>query len=881
MTEDKDPIEGTSREGAEEATPKNAEGANLEAPDAEATAGEQLSGNGKIITVNITEQMKTAYIDYSMSVIVSRALPDIRDGLKPVQRRILYGMSNELGLYSDKPHRKSARIVGDVMGKFHPHGDSSIYDAMARMAQEWSLRYPLVDGQGNFGSVDGDPPAAMRYTEARMRKLADEVMSDIEKDTIDFTLNFDDTLNEPTVLPTKIPLLLCNGASGIAVGMATNMAPHNLTEVIDACAAYIDDPEIEVSGLLEYVKGPDFPTGGIIYGYEGVREALETGRGRVIMRGKTEIEHTHSGRECIVISEIPYMVNKAEMIRRIADLINEKKIEGISYINDESDRKGMRIVIILKTDAVASVVLNTLYKMSPLQSSFAVNNIALVDGRPEMLNLKDMVHHFVKHRHEVVVRRTKFDLKKAEDRLHIVQGLLIAQDNIDEVIRIIRASENTDAAKNGLMERFGLTEIQATEIVNMRLRALTGLERGKLQNEHDELVKQIARFNEILGSEAEQLAVVRGELLEIREKYGDKRRTEIVYSAEEFNPEDFYADEEMVITISRMGYIKRTPLTDYRTQARGGIGAKGSATRDEDFIEHLYVATMHNTMMFFTEKGRCFWLKVYNIPEGLRSTKGRAIQNLIQIDPDDKVRAYINVKKLDDKEYVDNNHIIMCTRSGTIKKTKLEAYSRPRQNGVNAITIREGDQLLEAKLTSGQAEVMIASNAGKAIRFNEATVRPIGRTGAGVRGISLGKGEEVIGMICVEPDSGQDVLVLSGKGYGKRTDLDEYRITNRGGKGVKTINVTDKTGALISIQAVNDEDDLMIINKSGITIRTTVSGIRMAGRATQGVRIINLREGDQIASVVAVPRSDDEEETTPEGADATTADSAEASKTEE
>ena len=881
MTEDKDPIEGTSREGAEEATPKNAEGANLEAPDAEATAGEQLSGNGKIITVNITEQMKTAYIDYSMSVIVSRALPDIRDGLKPVQRRILYGMSNELGLYSDKPHRKSARIVGDVMGKFHPHGDASIYDAMARMAQEWSLRYPLVDGQGNFGSVDGDPPAAMRYTEARMRKLADEVMSDIEKDTIDFTLNFDDTLNEPTVLPTKIPLLLCNGASGIAVGMATNMAPHNLTEVIDACAAYIDDPEIEVSGLLEYVKGPDFPTGGIIYGYEGVREALETGRGRVIMRGKTEIEHTHSGRECIVISEIPYMVNKAEMIRRIADLINEKKIEGISYINDESDRKGMRIVIILKTDAVASVVLNTLYKMSPLQSSFAVNNIALVDGRPEMLNLKDMVHHFVKHRHEVVVRRTKFDLKKAEDRLHIVQGLLIAQDNIDEVIRIIRASENTDAAKNGLMERFGLTEIQATEIVNMRLRALTGLERGKLQNEHDELVKQIARFNEILGSEAEQLAVVRGELLEIREKYGDKRRTEIVYSAEEFNPEDFYADEEMVITISRMGYIKRTPLTDYRTQARGGIGAKGSATRDEDFIEHLYVATMHNTMMFFTEKGRCFWLKVYNIPEGLRSTKGRAIQNLIQIDPDDKVRAYINVKKLDDKEYVDNNHIIMCTRSGTIKKTKLEAYSRPRQNGVNAITIREGDQLLEAKLTSGQAEVMIASNAGKAIRFNEATVRPIGRTGAGVRGISLGKGEEVIGMICVEPDSGQDVLVLSGKGYGKRTDLDEYRITNRGGKGVKTINVTDKTGALISIQAVNDEDDLMIINKSGITIRTTVSGIRMAGRATQGVRIINLREGDQIASVVAVPRSDDEEETTPEGADATTADSAEASKTEE
>ncbi len=852
----KDPIEGEN--------PQNLE-TNGAAETTEATAGEQLSGSGKIITVNITEQMKSAYIDYSMSVIVSRALPDIRDGLKPVQRRILYGMSNELGLYSDKPHRKSARIVGDVMGKFHPHGDSSIYEAMARMAQEWSLRYPLVDGQGNFGSVDGDSPAAMRYTEARMRKLADEVMADIEKDTIDFTLNFDDTLNEPTVLPTKIPLLLCNGASGIAVGMATNMAPHNLTEVLDACSAYIDDPEIEVSGLLEYVKGPDFPTGGIIYGYEGVREALETGRGRVIMRGKTEIEHTHSGRECIVISEIPYMVNKAEMIRRIADLINEKKIEGISYINDESDRKGMRIVIILKTDAVASVVLNTLYKMTPLQSSFAVNNIALVDGRPELLNLKDMVHHFVKHRHEVIVRRTRFDLRKAEERLHIVQGLLIAQDNIDEVIRIIRASANTEAAKASLMERFGLTEIQATEIVNMRLRALTGLERGKLQSEHDELVKQIARFNEILGSEAEQLAVVKGELLEIREKYGDKRRTEIIYNSEEFNPEDFYADDDMVITISRMGYIKRTPLTEYRTQARGGIGAKGSATRDEDFIEHLYVATMHNTMMFFTEKGRCFWLKVYNIPEGPRSAKGRAIQNLIQIDPDDKVRAYLNVKKLDDKEYVDSNCIVMCTKSGTIKKTKLEAYSRPRQNGVNAITIREGDQLLEVKLTSGKAEVMIATNAGKAIRFNEETVRPIGRTGAGVRGISLGKGEEVIGMICVEPDSGQDVLVLSEKGYGKRTDLDEYRITNRGGKGVKTINVTDKTGALISIQAVNDEDDLMIINKSGITIRTAVSGIRMAGRATQGVRIINLREGDEIASVTAVPRSDEEDET-PEGA---------------
>ncbi len=844
MAEEKEPMEGEERENALE--------------NNEMTAGEQLAGGGRIVEVNITEQMKSAYIDYSMSVIVSRALPDVRDGLKPVHRRILYDMSNELGLYSDKPHRKSARIVGDVLGKFHPHGDGSVYDAMVRMAQEWSLRYPLVDGQGNFGSLDNDPPAAMRYTEARMRKIADEVMSDIEKDTIDFTLNFDDTLNEPTVLPTRVPLLLCNGASGIAVGMATNMAPHNLGEVIDACVAYIDNPGIEASGLLEHVKGPDFPTGGIIYGYEGVREALETGRGRVMMRAKTEIELTHSGREMIVITEIPYQVNKAELIKKIADLINEKKIEGISYVNDESDRKGMRIVIILKHDAVASVVLNTLYKMTAMQTSFVVNNIALVDGRPQLLNLRDMVREFVSHRHNVIVRRTRWELRKAEDRLHIVKGLLIAQDNIDEVISIIRSSENTDIAKTRLQERFGLTEIQSTEIVNMRLRALTGLERGKLQDEHDELERRIARFNEILGSEAEQYGVIKEELLEIKAKYGDKRRTEIVYSAEEFNPEDFYADEEMVITISRMGYIKRTPLTDYRTQARGGIGAKGSATRDEDFIEHLYVATMHNTMMLFTEKGRCYWLKVYNIPEGPRSAKGRAIQNLIQIDPDDKVRAYINVKKLDDKDYVNNNHIIMCTREGTIKKTLLEAYSRPRQNGVNAITIRESDQLIEAKLTSGNAEIMIASGAGKAIRFNESTVRPIGRTGAGVRGISLGEGEEVIGMICVEPSDGKDVLVLSEKGYGKRTDLDEYRITNRGGKGVKTINITEKTGSLVSIQSVSDDDDLMIINRSGITIRTAVSGIRLAGRATQGVRIINLREGDGIASVVAVPRTEDE-----------------------
>ncbi len=832
----------------------------------EATAGEQLAGSGKIVEVNITEQMKSAYIDYSMSVIVSRALPDVRDGLKPVHRRILYDMSNELGLYSDKPHRKSARIVGDVLGKFHPHGDGSVYDAMVRMAQDWSLRYPLVDGQGNFGSLDNDPPAAMRYTEARMRKIADEVMSDIDKDTIDFVLNFDDTLNEPTVLPTRVPLLLCNGASGIAVGMATNMAPHNLSEVVDACVAYIENPDVEVSGLLEHVKGPDFPTGGIIYGYEGVREALETGRGRVMMRAKTDIEHTASGREMIVISEIPYQVNKALLIEKIAELINEKKIEGIAYINDESDRKGMRIPIVLKNDAVASVVLNTLYKMTEMQKSFVVNNIALVDGRPRLLNLKDMVAEFIKHRHQVVVRRTQFDLKKAQERLHIVEGLLIAQDNIDEVISIIRSSENTEVAKQKLQEHFNLSEIQATEIVNMRLRALTGLERGKLQGEHDELLKTIARFNEILGSEAEQFGVIKEELLEIKQKYGDERRTEIVYSAEEFNPEDFYADDEMVITISRMGYIKRTPLTEYRTQARGGIGAKGSATRDEDFIEHLYVATMHNTMMLFTEKGRCYWLKVYNIPEGPRSAKGRAIQNLIQIEPDDKVRAYINVKRLDDEEYINNHYIVMATREGVIKKTLLKAYSNVRQNGVNAIVIRDSDQLLEVKLTSGKAEVMIASSGGKAIRFNESAVRAMGRVSTGVRGISLGKGEEVVGMICIEPDSNQSVLVLSENGYGKRTLLNDedgeavYRITNRGGKGVKTINITEKTGKLISVQAVNEDDDLMIINRSGITIRTAVSGLRLMSRATQGVRIINLRDGDSIASVVAVPRTDDEDD---------------------
>ena len=823
---------------------------------------------GRIIPINIEEQMKSAYIDYSMSVIVSRALPDVRDGMKPVHRRILYDMSAELNLYSDKPTRKSARIVGDVLGKFHPHGDSSVYDAMVRLAQDWSMRYPLVDGQGNFGSMDGDSPAAMRYTEARMKKITDEVMADIDKETVDWTLNFDDTIPEPTVLPTKIPLLIVNGASGIAVGMATNMAPHNLSEVVDACCADIDNPEITGEELLQYVKGPDFPTGGIIYGYEGVKEAMLTGRGRVMMRAKTEIEHTPSGRECIVITEIPYMINKAEMIKKIADMINDKKIEGISYINDESDRNGLRIIIILKQDAVASVVLNTLFKNTPLQTSFAVNNIALVNGRPELLSMRDLIRHFIDHRHDVVVRRTRYDKRKAEERLHIVLGLLIAQDNIDEIVHIIRASQTPDAAKQTLIERFELSDIQASAIIEMRLRALTGLERGKLIAERDELMKLIEHLTEILENVSLQMQVIKDELLEIKEKYGDERRSEIVYASEEFNPEDFYADDDMVITISHMGYIKRTPLAEYRTQNRGGVGAKGSATRDEDFIEHIYVASMHNTMLFFTEKGRCFWLKVYEIPEGARSSKGRAIQNVIQIEPDDKVRAYINVKSLADTEYVNSNFIIMCTKDGTIKKTRLEAYSRPRQNGVNAIVIREGDQLIEAKLTSGNAEVMIAAREGKAIRFNESTVRPIGRVGAGVRGISIEENDEVVGMICVEPDSKQDVLVLSENGYGKRTDLDEYRITNRGGKGVKTINITEKTGKLISIQAVTDENDLMIINRSGLTIRTAVEQIRLAGRATQGVRIINLREGDAIASVMAVPAAGDEEEVqTAEGAE--------------
>ena len=818
-----------------------------------------LELTGKIIPINIEEQMKSAYIDYSMSVIVSRALPDVRDGLKPVHRRILYDMSAELNLSSDKPTRKSARIVGDVLGKFHPHGDSSVYEAMVRMAQEWAMRYPLVEGQGNFGSMDGDKAAAMRYTEARMQKITDEVMADIEKETIDWTTNFDDTLKEPTVLPTRIPLLLVNGASGIAVGMATNMAPHNLSEVVDASCAYIDNPECECEELLKYVKGPDFPTGALIYGYEGAKEAMLTGRGRVVMRARTEIETTESGRECIVITEIPYMVNKAEMIKKIGAMVNEKKLEGISYINDESDRKGLRIVIFVKKDASANVVLNTLFKNTELQTSFAVNNIALVNGRPMLLNLRDMIKHFVEHRHDVIVRRTRFDLKKAQDRMHIVQGLLIAQDNIDEIVSIIRSSRSTDIAKQTLQERFGLSEIQSTAIVEMRLRQLTGLEREKLENEHAELERQINYFQDVLASEQLQMQIIKDELIEIKAKYGDERRTEIVYSSEEFNPEDFYADDDMVITISHMGYIKRTPLAEYRIQNRGGVGMKGSATRDEDFIEHIYVASMHNTMIFFTEKGRCYWLKVYDIPEGTRASKGRAIQNIIQIEPDDKVRAYINTKNLNDEEYINTNFIVMCTREGVVKKTKLKEYSRPRQTGVNAIVIREGDQLIEAKITSGEAEIMIAARGGKAIRFNESTVRPIGRVGAGVRGISLDEGDEVIGMICIEPDSKQDVLVLSENGYGKRTDLDEYRVTNRGGKGVKTINITEKTGDLISIQAVTDENDLMIINRSGVTIRTKVDQIRLAGRATQGVKIINLREGDVIASVMAVPVSEEEE----------------------
>ncbi len=820
-----------------------------------------MSERERVIQVNIEEEMKSAYIDYSMSVIVSRALPDVRDGLKPVHRRVLFGMS-ELGVLSNRPFKKSARIVGEVLGKYHPHGDSSVYDAMVRMAQDWSLRYPLVEGQGNFGSIDGDSPAAMRYTEARLKKIAEETLSDIDKETVDFQPNFDDSLNEPMVLPTRIPILLVNGASGIAVGMATNMPPHNLTEIIDATIAFIENGEITTSELMRYVKGPDFPTGGIIYGEQGIRDAFETGRGRIVLRAKTEIELTHSGRECIIVNEIPYMINKAEMIRKIADLINEKRLEGISYINDESDRNGMRVVIILKKDASSSVVLNNLYKYTSLQTSFNVNNVALVRGRPRTLNLKELIDHFVKHRHQVVIRRSRYDLSQAEKRAHILEGLIIASDNIDEVIAIIKSSKNPDDARERLMERFSLTEIQARAIVEMRLRQLTGLEQEKLRDEYKEVMALIDYLRSVLESVELQMKIIKDELIEIKEKYGDGRRTEIVPDAGEFNPEDFYADDEMVITISHMGYIKRTPLTEFRRQNRGGTGSKGSTTREEDFIEHLYVATMHNTMLFFTKYGKCYWLKVYNIPEGSRTSKGRAMQNLINIEPEDSVMAFIKVKNLNDPDYINNNFIVLCTRKGIIKKTSLEAYSRPRTNGVNAITVRDGDELLEAKMTNGKHQIMMAVRSGRAIRFPEDAVRPMGRTASGVRGIRLADEvtDIVVGMITIE-NGEKEVLVVSENGYGKRSDIEDYRVTNRGGKGVRTINITDKTGSLIALKDVTDNDDLMIITQYGNILRSPVSALRVMGRATQGVRLINLKENDTIASVATVSVDDETEET--------------------
>lgn len=811
----------------------------------------------KIIKINIEEEMKSSYIDYSMSVIVSRALPDVRDGLKPVQRRVLYGMS-ELGVTSGKPFKKSARIVGEVLGKYHPHGDCSVYMAMVRMAQSWSLRYPLVDGQGNFGSVDGDSSAAMRYTEARLMKVTEDTLVDLDKDTVDMIPNFDESLKEPSVLPTRIPLLLVNGASGIAVGMATNMPPHNLSDTIDAICAYIDDRDIEIDDLIRIIKAPDFPTGGTIYGYAGVKEAYHTGRGRVVVRSKTSVETTPHGREKLIVHEIPYMVNKAELISRIADLVNEKKIDGISNINDESDRSGMRIVIDLKKDAIANVVLNTLLKHTALQTSFGVNNIALVGGRPRLLNLKDLIRLFVEHRHDVITRRTQFELKQAEDRAHILEGLIIASDHIDEVIRIIRASKTPEEAKNNLIERFSLTEVQARAIVEMRLRQLTGLEQDKLRAEYDDIMKLIEHLKEILASLELRMQIIKDELLQVKAQYNDERKTDIVYASEEFNPEDFYADEEMVITISHMGYIKRTPLSEYKVQNRGGVGSKGSATRDEDFLEHMIMATMHNTMLFFTEKGKCFWLKVWEIPEGTKQSKGRAIQNLLNIEPDDKVKAYINILNLKDEEYINNNYIVLCSKQGIVKKTTLEAYSRPRANGVNAITIKDGDQLLDAKMTNGKCDIMIAVKSGKAIRFPEEKVRPMGRTASGVKGISLdNEGDEVIGMICIESGK-SDVLVVSENGYGKRSSIEDYRITNRGGKGVKTINMTEKTGNLIALLDVTDEDNLMIINKSGLTIRLDVSTLRVMGRNTQGVRLINLRNDDAIAAVAKVSASKEE-----------------------
>lgn len=825
---------------------------------AEETGNENSHKEDRIIPINIDEEMRAAYIDYSMSVIVSRALPDVRDGLKPVHRRVLFGML-DLGLNNNKPHKKSARIVGEVLGKYHPHGDASVYDTMVRMAQDWSLRYPFVDGQGNYGSLDGDSPAAMRYTEARLQKIAEEMLADINKDTIDYQLNFDDSLEEPTVLPAKIPNLLVNGASGIAVGMATNMAPHNLSEVIDATIAYIDNREIEISDLTKFVKGPDFPTGGIIYGFEGAREAFETGRGRVVLRGRAEIETYGSDRERIVVTEIPYQVNKANMIERTAELINEKKLEGISAIRDESNREGIRIVYEVKREANSSIVLNNLYKYTSLQTSFSVNNIALVNGRPMLLNLKDLIHYFVEHRHEVIVRRTKFELAEAQKRAHILEGLLIALDHLDEVIQLIRASATPDEARDGLMTRFGLSEIQARAILDMTLRRLTGLERDKIKAEYNELMELIKYLESILADEGLRMKIIKDELNEVKEKYGDERRTEIVHSAAEMQTEDFIEDEAVVITISHEGYIKRTPLTEYRRQGRGGKGAIGSNSRDEDFIEHLLVASNHNYMLFFTEAGRCFWLRVFEIPEGTRTSKGRAIQNIINIPKEEKIKAYIKLISLKDQEYLENNFIIMCTRKGTIKKTSLEAYSRPRANGINAININEGDTLLEATLTTGSSEVVMALKSGRAIRFNESTVRPMGRTATGVRGITLeDEYDEVVGMIAIN-DPATTVLVVSEKGYGKRTDIEDYRVTNRGGKGVKTINVTEKTGKLVAIKDVNDMDDLMIINKSGIIIRIAVSELRVMGRATQGVRLISLKENDEIASVAKIERSEEDE----------------------
>ena len=816
---------------------------------------------GRIEQVNIDQQMRNAYIDYSMSVIVSRALPDVRDGFKPVHRRVLFGMDG-LGLRHTSQTKKSARIVGEVLGKYHPHGDSSVYDAMARMAQDWSLRYPLVFGQGNFGSMDGDPVAAMRYTEAKLSKLSDEVLADLEKDTVDFQNNFDDSLQEPTVLPTKIPLLLLNGSSGIAVGMATNMAPHNLTECCDAICAYIDNPDITVEELMHYVKGPDFPTGGIIQGRQGIKDAFETGRGRIVIRSKTDIEVSDSGRETIVVTEIPYMVNKREMIEKIAELVETKRIDGIAYINDETTMKGVRIVIRLKKDANSNVVLNTLFKYTPLQSSFSVNNVALVNGRPRTLNLKDLIKYFVRHRHEVILRRTKFDLEKAQKRAHILEGLLKALDVIDEIIRIIRASKSVEDAKNELMQTFAFTEAQATAIVEMRLRQLTGLEREKLQNEYDELMKFIRYCEDVLANESLQYGIIKDETIEMKEKYGDERRTEIKPSAEEFNPEDFYADEDVVITISHLGYIKRTSLTEYKTQNRGGVGMKGSATRDEDFIEHIYVANMHSTMLLFTQNGRCYWLKVYEIPEGSRASKGRAIQNVINIEPDDKIKTYLNVRNLKDEEYVNNNYIVLGTKRGIIKKTSLEAYSRPRTNGVIAITVRDGDELLDAVMTNGQSEILLAGRNGRCCRFDENDARALGRTASGVRGINIEDDDEVIGMITYDPAAedaaDHSILVVSENGYGKRSDFDEYRKTNRGGKGVKTLQITEKTGALVAMKNVTDENDLMIINRSGLTIRMAVSDIRVAGRATQGVRLINIKEGDSIAAISAVNKNEEE-----------------------